>query len=491
MNFNNFFIPTLFAFTSWNAFSSSGLTFNWIQNQGNGDAYCLTPVQGKNEVIMAECSGSEEQNWTFMPSEGGRFHIRNDADKNRCLRTTGGNVRQIAIGECTGSGVIARQWSVTNNADGSFILKNQHNIAIGRKDVLSVDVNNNALKMDPQTNDAVEKWNYLEEFPSPTRPVVGVKKVLLMATYYNGTKPVDHEPIRKAVFGDGDDFSSLQHYLKVASREKLKIEGTFLHNINLGDRPSSCSASTVISRAKEAARQNGVNPSYFDFLFIDISRSPECAWGGLATTPGNQIISNASGHAYWLWSHEFGHNLGITHPKTLRNCPASSITVRINEKCTEGGTADPTDTVGGGGSKLLPVNYQLYAGWLEDEDLPYIKEPGLYNLKPLWHEGGAQGYRIKRSDGTKLILEFRQPQSGFEEWPNNSPFVNGITVRIEKFNGSIIQNTLIDTTPGSAGEMNDAPLMPGKSIYDTLSKKIITLISADATGATIQIENRL
>ncbi|MDB5776339.1 MAG: carbohydrate-binding protein [Herbaspirillum sp.] len=87
-------------------------------------------------------------------------------------------------------------------------------------------------------------------------------------------------------------------------------------------------------------------------------------------------------------------------------------------------------------------------------------------------------------------MEYRQPQSyPFEDWSPEDPFVRGVIVRIVRYNGTVtIRSTLVDTTPGSSGGMKDAPLMPGKSLYDTLSGKTITLISADQYGAVIEVE---
>ena len=58
--------------------------------------------------------------------------------------------------------------------------------------------------------------------------------------------------VRKAVFGDGDDYSSLRRYVEVASHGKLTLHGQTLDSVNLGDRPASCDW----RRAARAARRS-------------------------------------------------------------------------------------------------------------------------------------------------------------------------------------------------------------------------------------------
>ena len=122
------------------------------------------------------------------------------------------------------------------------------------------------------------------------------------------------------------------------------------------------------------------------------------------------------------------------------------------------------------------------------DDVPVIREPGTYKLAPLWQQGGAQGYRILRSDGSWLLLEFRQPGIKFEDWAPTDPFVNGVIVREMRYKNTNIHNYLVDTTPATSS-MKDAPLTPNRSLHDELSGKCITVKSVDGEGAVIVLED--
>ncbi|WP_146745800.1 carbohydrate-binding protein [Enterobacter sp. RIT418] len=480
-----FFVMSLgTAFLSAPALAS---VFATLQNQAITGGYCL--ASGSNGILTFKiCNGSKEQNWSFSDSSG-YFMIRNEMHRDKCLRTLG-NGRSVELGTCQGDGYSSmRLWQVKAISPSQISLQNKYNNDLARREMLIADPVSGIINMADVSNEPKMRWEFAGEIPSPKRPVIGNKKVLLMATHFTGKTPADPEPVRKAVFGDNDDFASLQHYVTLASHGKLSIDGTFLKNINIGIAPATCSSGAILDNARNAARAEGVDPNNYDYLFVDISRTASCNWEGLASKPGNWILSNGVGFKYWMWSHEFGHNLGYSHSTTLRNCPINDDIVEINNTCSAGGGDDPTDTMGGGGGKLFPVNYQLFAGWLNDQDVPLIKADGQYKLAPLWQPGGAQGYRIQRSDGSVLILEYRQRRQGFEQWDENSPFVNGVTLRIVNYSGNSLTNTLVDTTPGSSSGMKDAPLMPGKSVYDALSGKVITVLVVDKDGALLNIRN--
>ncbi|WP_232453653.1 carbohydrate-binding protein [Burkholderia ubonensis] len=468
-----------------------------LKNLLLGDGQCLAWQPGGDAVAFAACDGGAAQDWLFQKQGDGHQLIHNRAaieqGADRCLRThPDGGAGRVALGTCKGDGYTSmRSWQVTAGLDGRIVLRNKYRGDLGRTEVLGASDDTRNVAMRPDMGIApASTFTYPLPLPLPTRPLAGDKSVLLMVTHFNDSKPADSEVVRKAVFGDGDDYSSLRRYLEVASRGKLTLHGQTLDSVNLGDRPATCDSGTIRSAARNAALARGVNPDKFNYLFVDLPKMSSCNWGGLAATPGNWILSNASGHGYWMWSHEFGHNLGAKHPGSLVDCSTPGGTVEVGGACRAGKIDDPSDTMGGGGRRLYPASYQLFAGWLGEADVPEIRGDGTYRLAPLWGDApGAKAYRIARADGSTLWLEFRQPQRGFDDWKSDDPFVNGVIVRTVAHGGNVLTNTLVDSTPGSAAGMKDAPLMPGNALHDTLSGKIVTVKSVGPDGAVVEVKN--
>lgn len=475
--------------------SAAQQDFYPLKNNAIGNASCLTLASDGASLLFSACSDVSSQQWKLEKFEA-YYYIRNKSSE-KCLRTLG-NGTTVNLGTCSGDGYTSmRLWDIKEGRAGVITLRNKYNNDLGKKQTLNATSAAN-IGMSTASNVEQMQWHYAGEIPAPVRAITGTKKVLLMATHFNGVTPNDPEPIRKAVLGGRDSDASLHNYMKQASHGKLNLTGTFLRNVNIGDRPATCSSSNILSSARAAALKLGVNPADYDYLFVDISRTSACSFEGLAAMPGNWIISNNVGHKVWMWSHEFGHNLGFQHSATLKNCPVKGGIVQLNSACTQGGGGDATDTMGGGGSKLYPANYQHYTTWLNDTEMPVITKAGIYNLYPLFSENmivpvsrsdGRRGYRIKRNDGSVLVLEYRQPKGTFEKWDSNDQFVNGVTVRVMHYSGSSVKSVLIDTTPETSSN-KDAPLLSGKAIYDELSGKYIRVIKIDTWGALIQIEDR-
>ncbi|HEF5872901.1 TPA: RICIN domain-containing protein [Burkholderia cenocepacia] len=470
-----------------------------LRNLAQGDERCLAMSTANGvDVDFQACSGADAQRWRMDRASNYYFRVKNvlaeAQGRNVCLRVAPAAPGAATLAPCDGSDYpTTRLWRVpTLDQNGAFTMLNKHWRDLGRG--ASLQATGNTLAMLPAGDQPEARWIYEGEVPSLMRRVTGVDSALLITGYFTGQAAANPaEPIRNAVFGDGTGSSSFADYLKQASHGNYALDGTVLTDVYLGDVPAGCRTADIRAQAKAAALARGVDASKFNLLLIDFPSVSACKFAGVAGSPGNWILSNGSGKGYWMWTHEFGHSIGADHPDSLRNCPVKDGAVTVGPDCVTGGIDDPTDTVGGGGRRMYPVNYQLFTGWLSEDDVPAIVKPGTYRLAPLWSTlPGKQGYRLPRGDGTALILEFRRPQGkpgSYEDWPDTSPFVNGVTVRITRYlSNASIRNTLIDATPGSAAGMKDAPLMPGKSLVDTVSGRRITVLSADASGAVVRVE---
>ncbi|WP_199737312.1 hypothetical protein [Erwinia psidii] len=475
--------------------SSNQHQYATIKDLSAGNHLCMTLNADNRNISFSACQNVPRQHWKVSPQMVGFFKITSQALKGQsqeqCLGTTS-NIPTMM--NCTGSGLQShRAWQITpRHSDAHngifYTLRNKFRNDSARREILGHTANRLAMVSESRSNEFT--WQLTMPDTLHTRPVVGVRKILILHAHYSDRAANPLERMRAAVLGTGNDTSSLASAVRLSSYGKLELKGDVVSDINLGPRPATCS-NDVVGQAKTLAQQKGIDVDSYNYFFIDIP-STSCAWTALAQIPGNWIIANNNGERHWMWQHEFGHNLGAPHATSLEGCSLDSHgVVQIDEKCRRTTVGDPSDTMNGGGRRLYPAPYVLYAGWLTAEQFPLVNGSGSYTLTPLFdatNSHGVKALRILRSNGSYLTLEYRQASGGFENWSADSPFVHGVIVRIATF-GQNVTNQLVDTTPGSANGMADAPLMPGKSVDDLLSGKRITLLRVDAQGAHVRVDD--
>jgi hypothetical protein len=114
-----------------------------------------------------------------------------------------------------------------------------------------------------------------------------------------------------------------------------------------------------------------------------------------------------------------------------------------------------------------------------------------YTLTPI-ESGGGTTYAVKIAAASNRTywIEYRQPL-GFDVNLANYPN-NGVEVRLSSpFEASSgTDNTeLLDMTPGSAGGFGDATLLAGRSYTDSTYGITISVLSAYATAATVEVSS--
>jgi hypothetical protein len=444
---------------------------------------CMTLSENGTDIRTETCNGSAAQNWSFVRySTNGWFFIKNQEKGDKfCLRDFAFN-GFIKMDACEGEGYTSSRLWFNRNDVASSPLRSKLTKDLARENNYLAVIDS---KLSLSEDNAANAPEWIAEKGYPERKITqisGDKKALLLITHFDGYKPADTEIVSQAVFGENQNYTSLNQFLKISSRNKLNLYGDTIDGINLGPKPDHCDTGKVRELIAEKAQEYGIDTSQYDYVFTEMTANEKCNFVAMAGLPGNWIISNAAGHKYWMWSHEFGHNLGFHHIQALKNCPVTGNVLQINDDCTKTNqhSDDATDTMGGGGGHLYPVNYQYLHGWLDDESVPLVKPvTAKYTLLPLFsNEKGIKGIRIPRKDGSVMVLEYRQPQEGYENWDEAHPVVNGVTVRIYTVNEDSVQNILVDTTPQSLSEdkdTSDAQLAVDKTLFDEMSGRFITV----------------
>ncbi len=469
-----------------------------IMNSLVGLSQCMDLASDKKKITFNVCSGANSQQW-LIDNVGGYNTLKNSTlDDNICVFSTlTGDV--VEMRQCN-SGTYGSQtyWSVNLKTPGKYSIVSKVQNDFGRNGELSVS-NDHILTLN-DASASVGNWRF-SQYDPPRRSMKGTFNILLLNTHFTGRPQRPTNEIRNALFGVNGQYASLSEYLTLASRGALTIqEGKTLDNLDIGAPGDSCNSTVYRNKAIELARAQNINPDDYDLIYVEHTSNSKCNYAANATlpsqltTPGKYIVSNASGHKYWMWTHEFGHTLGFKHANILVNCPATSTGVKIDHSCqiggTDGGSNDISDTMGGGGGKMYPVNYMYEAGWLTDEQFPVVGN-GTYKIDPLLDDkGGKQGIRIARNnpDFPYLTLEFRQANRFDNNWPENSAFINGVIVREISPKSLLSYNVIINTTPGSS-DRNMPPLMPGKTLDDTYSGNVIKVDSVGSEGAIVTISD--
>lgn len=310
----------------------------------------------------------------------------------------------------------------------------------------------------------------------PIRPVVGGKKVLLVIGKWADGSTTDPNIQWQQVFSDSPD--SLRSFVKDSSRGKLLLEpvkiadGRNMLTPDFGAKPSSCSFSDILNRARNAANAEGITASDYDYLFVAV----KCQGGALAAAPGNNIVLFGQGGSSHVWLHEFGHNLGIHHPDTYVNCPMTGSTIETPEKCRVKAITDPGDPVGGGRS-LYPAVTRAFAGWLQEgETFSEITTSGRYVLGTLGKDG-PQLYYIKLPQNNRyLTLEYRDKGDG------NTP--GGVWVRYSNISDSV-KSSLVNATPEDTS-LKNPQLRSGKTLLDSSGIRV-HVCSASPQDAIVSV----
>lgn len=317
--------------------------------------------------------------------------------------------------------------------------------------------------------------------------------VVLVNFQDNATQPKTASQAGTLVFGNVSDF------LWENSYHHTFLSGDTFGWFTLPMSASVCDTDTLVREADDAALAAGANLGAYTQIIYMFPKTG-CGWAGLGgiSASGQKLvyINGANAFDQRVIAHEMGHGFQLDHSDALE-CGATSI----GSTCSDLDQASPDDTMGSRAGHYN-VFQKERLGWLGTSGMPAIATvttSGRYTLEPLETQTtGVKALKIRQgTDATTgqavwYYLEYRQP-TGFDAiLASVGTLTSGVSVirGMPSNTGSL--NTMIDTTPGSntlgrLTDFEDGTLLPGRSFTDAGAGVTIGVVSADASGAVVDV----
>ncbi|STX51045.1 Gametolysin peptidase M11 [Legionella busanensis] len=203
-----------------------------------------------------------------------------------------------------------------------------------------------------------------------------------------------------------------------------------IYVINLDYDATNCNYDKWASDAKNAAAQSGINLAlYRHFMFV-LPQAVNCGWGGLGQL-GCGIACNTWVKAYdptrvyskLIYTHEFGHNLGMHHAATDTN----------NDGVNDSEYGDAACIMGSGDSryyKEVNAPHRDQMRWFDSypERIATVTS-GSYVLNPLevgLHSTGLLALKVKKNATDTYYISYRRNRGLFG--PGAPSYIDRISI---------------------------------------------------------------
>jgi hypothetical protein len=250
---------------------------------------------------------------------------------------------------------------------------------------------------------------------------------------------------------------------------------------------TTCNYTSIASAANNAATAAGYNLANYTYKFYVMPYNSACGWMGLAYV-GSPYQAWSNGYnSLQVYTHELGHNFTLYHAGSL-NCG----TQVLGGTCSVAEYGDLFDTMGNQQAMHYNSAQKTKLGWLPSSSVVTHNGGTVdYTLTPI-ESGGGTTYAVKIAAASNRTywVEYRQPL-GFDVNLANYPN-NGVEVRLSspfQASSGTDDTELLDMTPGSAGGFGDATLLAGHTYTDSTYGITISVLSAYATAATVQVSS--
>lgn len=258
---------------------------------------------------------------------------------------------------------------------------------------------------------------------------------------------------------------------------------------------SGCDVHLVAREADRAAIAAGVDLAAYDRI---VYMAPQNACTATGYNSGIDLPSRV-----WLFTdsfnarvvgHELGHNFGLSHSQAL-DCGTDVL----GEGCKRHSYGDAADTMGSGATPHFNAFQKELVGWLGAAGQPgltTVTASGRHRIEPMAAPGtGPKALKIARGrdaltgEMNYYYVEYRQPVGFDAVLGNAGNLAEGVLLHT---GGPNQYSLLLDMTPdsdpaSSFHDIRDSALVAGRTYADAAAGIRITLVAADASGATVDV----
>lgn len=326
---------------------------------------------------------------------------------------------------------------------------------------------------------------------SPANPAFGEQKTVVLLVNFadRATEPLTPAAAHALVFGEVGDF-----YWEASYGRTLLVGDT--HGwFTVPVSRDTCNPQLVAAEADKAAAAAGIDLAAYDRR-IYLSPQNACSATGYNSGIGLPSRTSLFTDAYnaRVVAHELGHNFGLSHSQAL-DCGATVL----GGDCRRVSYGDAADTMGSGATPHFNAFQKELLGWLGSSgqpELTHVSASGRYRIAPLSTPGAAsKALRLPRAidpltgEMNYYYVEYRQPVGFDAVLAGAGNLAQGVLVHT---GGANQYSMLLDMTPdsdpsSSFHDIRDSALAVGRTYADAAAGIRITLVSADATGATVDV----
>ncbi len=243
--------------------------------------------------------------------------------------------------------------------------------------------------------------------------------------------------------------------------------------------PSGCDYAEIMKRALSVNKLAA--PGTNQHVLVYFPTLAACDWAGLGSIGGPNIWVN--GYPLTdVFSHEFGHNLGIGHANT-RQCVTGSGRVSLSASCSDQAYADSADVMGfatyAASSGTLNSALADALGMLRSVQPP-ASGTSEVTLFPLTGAGQVRAVKIPVTGGT-VYLDYRPnvaPDTRRSAWA-------GIQAHFRPSGSATPTSYLLDMQPWTATPFGSAS-MPASSVWRVPLNAGVA-VSVISTGSTARL----